>query len=165
MTPAEFKTLRESCGLSLAALAAALPASPKTGKPLDVRSVQKWEEGARGVPVDVADWLRRLDARLADAALHAAEVMGGAPAGAEVVLLRYRNGDDLARYRPDMAALGPGVHAALVDRARQAALRLGLSPRITYMDAASYEAWRTAAGKLDGEAVRAEWAGLQLDHG
>ena len=60
MTGAELQTLREACHLSrdeLAALAG-----------VQARTLKHWENGRAGVPGDVADLVRSMDARVSRAA-------------------------------------------------------------------------------------------------
>lgn len=81
------------------------------------------------MPQDAAKELQRLDALVERAVLgavdglQAAQERSGAPQ--DVMLVRYRTADDLARYRPDMAPYPPCVHGALIDRVR---LALDASP-------------------------------------
>lgn len=57
MTPADFKTIRESLGLSAQWLATAVD--------VDQRTVRRWEDGAIPLRSDVVDLLTRLDEQLA----------------------------------------------------------------------------------------------------
>lgn len=85
MTGAELQTLREACNLTrenlgeLAGVAA--------------RTIKHWEHGRSGVPADVADLIRRLDATVSIAANGALRAIkdAAATAGAypaDIVLLR-----------------------------------------------------------------------------
>ena len=161
LTGAELQTLREACHLS----------RDELGQLCDVaaRTVKHWENGRAGVPADVAALVARLDATIQRAADQGADVIGagvlahGGAAPADVVLIRYRTAEDLARYRPDMAGQPAAVHGAIV--ARLAALMRGNIPapvRIVWMNPADYEAWRFHRQQPDSEATRAAWAADQL---
>lgn len=156
MTGAELRTLRDSLGLSAEQVAGMAGVKGRT--------VQRWEVDDWPVPQDVAELLQRLDALLERAVLGAVDGLQAAQEGRgapqEVLLLRYRSAEDLARYRPDMAELPPAVHGALVDRVRLAFARLGVGSRIVWMDAAAYEAWR--GKRRDSEALRSQWAAEQI---
>lgn len=171
MTGAELQTLREACGLTredLAELAG-----------VQARTVKHWENGRAGVPADVADLARRLDA-IVSLACHealykvrdAAALAGRLPG--ELVLLRY-NADDAARYQVGdaFASLGPlpGAAVAALQGAIVNRVRLTLpwftgfkrcAVRVVWMRSDDYQAWRVAAGLADNEAARAQWAVGQL---
>lgn len=156
MTGAEFRTLRESLGLSGDQLAQLLDVRDRT--------VRRWEAGDQAVPDGAGEDLARIDAMLERAVLEMVDVLQeqiaehGAPQS--ITLVRYRTDEDLGRYRPDMAAWPACVHSALVDRVRLAAARLGIASRIVYMDRESYDAWRER--RKDSEALRAAWAAEQI---
>lgn len=156
MTGAELRTLRDSLGLSAEQVAQLAGVRGRT--------VQRWEVDEWPVPQDVAGALQRLDAQLEQAVLAAVDGLQAAQADAgaptDVVLVRYRTEADLARYRPDMAALPASVHGALIDRVRLAFSRLGVVTRIVWMDALAYEAWRGRRG--DSESLRSAWAARQI---
>ena len=160
LTGAELQTLREACHLSRDELGALCGVAPRT--------VKHWESGRAGVPADVADVVARLDATIQHAADQGAAVIeqamahqGTAPA--DVVLMRYRTHEDLARYRPDMAGAPAGAHGAIVARLRAQALALGVPlVRVVWMDPGAYETWRAAHGLPDAEPTRAAWAAGQV---
>lgn len=160
MTPAEFKTLRESLWLSQQDIADLADVQKRT--------VQYWEKGAsvRGIPGDVTDHIKRLDALVESAVLNVVDFIGDkASKPTEIVLLRYLSENDLKRYRP-LEHEGFGsvkVHSAMIDRTRAALGRLGVKARITYMEPDRYEEWRHCEGLSDGEDTRSVWAGLQID--
>lgn len=159
LTGAELQTLREACGLTrddLGALAG-----------VAARTVKHWEHGRAGVPADVAALVQRLDATIQQAADQGAHAMAQAiarqgTAPADVVLIRYRSADHLARYRPDMAGQPAGVQGAIVQRVAQALRQRGQLMRVVWMAPDAYEAWRTAHGMPDLETTRATWAAHQV---
>ena len=162
MTGAELQTLREACGLSRDELG--------TLAGVAARTVKHWEHGRSGVPADVAQLVQRMDATIQQAADQGARAIvqaiarqsGRAPA--DVVLIRYRDADHLARYRPDMAGQPASVHGAIVQRVAHALRQRGQLVRVVWMVPADYEAWRTNAKMPDTEATRAAWAADQIQH-
>lgn len=151
MTGAEFKTIRESLGLSAQALADILGVSQE-------RTIRRWEDGSRAVPVGAAERLLALDQWADTLAANGYTVIQGSGAAA-VVLLRYETEEDLRHYRPQDAAFPHAnrVHAAALGRLRR------LAPdavRLLSMDAGAYEAWR--GNRKDSEALRAQWAAEQI---
>lgn len=170
MTGAELQTLREACGLSredLADLAG-----------VQGRTIKHWEHGRAGVPADVAALVTQVDNHINRAALEALNALTGPtpPLATEktpcppidMVLMRYQTLEELARYRPDMANLKPGVHGAIVNRLR---LLLAMAPgfsmvpvRVVWMQPELYEPWRAACQLPDSETTRAQWAAQQLEN-
>lgn len=156
MTPAELKTTREACGLSVPDLAALAGVQERT--------VRYWESGHTAVPDDVAETVQRIDAMLTQAADQAvAQVRelqaqhGSVPE--EIVLLRYPSTADLHLYQPEMRPLPATCHAAMLYRTRSALADLHVPSRIIYMDPAAYSAW--LGRRKDTEAQRSAWAALQ----
>ena len=165
MTPAEFKTCREGLGLSCQALADMLD------PPVQVRAVQRWEDGDRRIPEGVAALLGELDgivnravARVLDAVREAIVEAGRSRPGAGlpkgIALLRYRRQDDFARWEPTAAEFRHyAVHGAMIRRARDALALAGLpSASIVYFDAEAYTAWLLANDLNHGRAAKARWA-------
>lgn len=160
MNGAEFKTLREACGLTVPDMAK-LAISPRTGEPVGERTVRYWESGSVPVPDDVADMLIKLDAMLSHAADQALETWRAAVKkhgqGPDMVyLVRYRENEDLWRYRTDMKGLPATCHAALINRARLALASVACHTKIVWMEPGKYSKW--LAGRKDNEALRAAWA-------
>lgn len=161
MTGAELQTLREACGLTRDELGALAGVAART--------VKHWENGRAGVPADVAGLVQRLDDTIQRAADQGADVIGTATqdqhgaAPNEVILIRYRTPEDLARYRPDMAGLPASVHGAIIGRLCSAMRANGLQrARVVWMNPDDYEAWRAALRMTDGDATRAAWAAEQI---
>ncbi|WP_020592839.1 helix-turn-helix domain-containing protein [Kiloniella laminariae] len=159
MTPAEFKTLRESLWLSQQDIAGLAKVQKRT--------VQYWEDGSRprGVPEDIAELLKRLDAlveatilRIIDSFLSLEDKPDN------IIFLRFKTDRDLQKYRPqDFAAFGTvKVHSAMLDRTRTALARLGHDARFTFMEPVQYEKWLADEELVDHEQTRAAWAGLQV---
>ncbi len=152
MTPAEFKTLRESLGLSAQWLA------DRAGVAL--RTVQYWEAGRRArIPADVCAILTEIDDKFERAVALALEIYIKSGAPPKVTLLRYSSDADLWRYRPDMAGLPAAAHAALLARTRRALTAHGARVSIVYMDSPAARAW--LAGRPDSPGHRAALAALQ----
>lgn len=162
ITGAEFKTLREACGLSVPDMAR-LAVSPKTGQPVGERTVRYWESCAFDVPADVANLLRHLDASLTESARQAVEVVSKGMKGdeVEVFLVRYRENEDLWVFRKDMKGLPATCHAALINRVRLALEAIGCRVVIVWMEPGEYSLWLKENKYEDDEARRAQWAGEQ----
>lgn len=157
MTGAEFATLRAALGLSAAACCRIFAVADRT--------IRRWDSGRLPVPPPVADALRAIDADY-DAAAAAlirqytdlSNQHGGAPPAGGVILVRYRTDDEMARYHPDLRLRGTQAHGAMIDRAARALrAECAIEPRIEWLDAEAYEAWR--GRRPDSEALRAAWAG------
>lgn len=171
MTGAELQTLREACGMSREELAGLVE--------VQARTVKFWESGRSGVPADVADLMRRVDATVSLAcseALHQVRraALEAMEYPADLVLLRY-GADDAERYqvRDRFASLGPmcGAQAAAIQGAIVNRVRLTLpwftgfecvAVRVVWVRSELYEAWRATAGLVDNEATRSQWAGGQV---
>jgi len=163
MNGAEFKTLREACGLTVPDMAR-LAISPRTGAPVGERTIRYWESGDVPVPDDVADLLLELDGSISQAVAGAmAQVravikkQGRGPT--ETHMVRYRENEDLWRYQPEMKGLPATYHAAMINRARVALSRIGIATRIVWMNPSEYTRW--LAGRDDSAGLRAVWAAEQ----
>jgi len=158
MTPAELKTLREACGLSLPNLAALSGVQERTAR--------YWESGQSTVPTDVADMISKLDLQLTLSANQAVHVIADHARAnpdqqlEDIVLVRYKTDADLHRFRPDMQGLPATTHAAIIYRARAALQEADIQVRIIYMRPDDYTAW--IGKRKDTEPTRAEWAALQI---
>lgn len=135
MTAAEFRTLREACGLSQQAAANFF--IPR----VHLTSVQGWESGRSRVPAGVADDLRRLDALLERAVLEMLDAWRdlaarhGEPDA--VALLRWRTPAAYAATHHAAEGLPHGTHGALVTRAATALRRAGATVQIGYAEDAA----------------------------
>lgn len=159
LTGAELQTLREACNLTREELGELAGVAART--------IKHWESGRAGVPADVAELVQRLDATIQQAADQGARAIAQAIARQgmapdDVVLIRYRDADHLARYRPDMAGQPASVHGAIVQRLAATLRATGQPVRIVWMDLDAYEAWRTAHALADLETTRASWAADQV---
>lgn len=150
MTPAELKTLMESTGQTINRLAALFSVTRRT--------VERWISGANPIPGDIEAGIKEIDALISNSCLYAVEQIASAPDGANIVLLRYSNDNDLEKFRPDDTFLGASGHAALIDRIRIAAQNIGRNVRIAYMQPDQYKDWLAAYGLQDNEQNRAAWA-------
>lgn len=166
MTGAELQTLREACNLSREEFGELAGVAPRT--------VKHWENGRAGVPADVADMVQRLDYRINQAAKQASDTARRAiiehergEQAAELVLMRYRTAEDLARYRTDMDGLPASAHGAIIGRIcsdwRSLGDALHVKIRIVWMNPEAYDAWRTACKLPDSETTRATWAAQQVE--
>lgn len=153
MTPAELKTIREACGLTLPDLAAMAGVQERTAR--------YWESGKSAVPADVEELINRLDISLTLAANQAVHLIAeharkNPDAQIDVVLIRYKTDDDLHRYRPDMQDLPATAHAAIIYRTRATLANADIPSRIIYMEPDAYSAW--LGKRKDNEATRSAWA-------
>lgn len=152
MTPAEFKTLRESLGLTAQWVA------DHAG--VKLRTVQYWESGRMNVPEGVSDMLfsidKKLEASVAQAVIFIHDFVKKCEAPAVCAFVRYRTDADLWRFRPDMKPLPATTHAVMLARLRRALAAWDIPTAIEYMVPDDYLAW--LAGRPDTEAERAAWA-------
>lgn len=118
MTPAEFKTIRESLGLSAQWIANHLGVS--------LRTVRYWEAGER---VNIPD---KSAVNLADMDAGFGALVEQALVNPPSVLVRYHTDAGLWRTRPDLAPLPAVAHAALLARIRTAILARGGTVSIEY---------------------------------
>lgn len=113
--------------------------------------------------MEAAAQLDSLDRQMNAMVLHAVEGLKKAMAGngkpEDITLLRYRNDQDLAAFRVDMAGLPASAHGALIGRVRAAFADFHVPTRIVYMAPAQYRAW--LGDREDTEETRAHWAQLQ----
>jgi transcriptional regulator with XRE-family HTH domain len=157
MTPAEFKTIRESLGLTAQWIA------DHAG--VKLRTVQYWEAGRMAVPADVANMLndidKTLEATVEQAIAHIDELTKQQVALAEITLVRYRTDADLWRFRPDMKPFPATTHAAMLSRLRRALWSRNIQSIIEFMEPDEYLAWLD--GRPDTELERAAWAATLQD--
>ncbi|MEJ0017496.1 MAG: hypothetical protein WDN25_13215 [Acetobacteraceae bacterium] len=124
MSPAEYRTVREACGLSLQA-AAVLHGVP-------FQTVEGWEVGRLTVPTSAAGDLRTINARIERGAQMAVQIWEDSTATEPVMLVRYRSPDDYARRRDLGADLAWPCYEALVVRMMLALERAGATVRVEY---------------------------------
>ncbi len=136
MTPADFKTIRESLGISAQWLATAVR--------VDQRTVRRWEDGAIPLRADVVDLLTRLDEQMkADVGAEMDQVLADLRAVAEpAAMLDSLSPDDwpvLAIPRVDADVINGGDLPASYHRAVAARVRLKLDGRLrlTYVTRAT----------------------------
>ena len=127
MTGAELQTLREGCGLDRDEFAGLAD--------VQARTVKHWENGRAGVPADVAQLARELDAACTQgtaAMLQRVQFEDvGAPEGQPVVLVRYKTPQDM----PQGQNMPAGLQGAMVARVRLELLRKGRAVRVVWHDA------------------------------
>lgn len=158
MTPAEFKTIRESLGLTAQWIA------DQAG--VKLRTCQYWEAGRMAVPKDVSKFLEEIDKNIEASVAKSMALIDemtqklGAPPE-EVTLLRYKTDQDLWRFRPDMKPLPATAHAAMLSRLRRALSTRQIPSAIEYMEPSEYLSWLD--NRPDTEAERAAWAAFLRD--
>lgn len=156
MNSPEFKTLRESLGLSAQWLA------NQAG--VKLRTIQYWESGRSEPKEDVVNYLLSVDSmfdvfvdQVHGAIDTAEEKLGELPE--RVDLIRYRTDEELWTFRPDMNPLPTTAHAVILARVRKEVLKRGVKVAIHFMDSDVYLDW--LAGRQDSESMRAAWAASQ----
>lgn len=113
MTPAEFKTVRESLGLSAQWLA--------THWSVSLRSIRNWEDGTSPIPPNISAELTAIEDYVDDAAERMIEAIESVP----------QNPQDLAIYEvPRVDADSPDIYPASLHRAIGARIRSAL-PEVT----------------------------------
>lgn len=153
MTPAEFKTLSDSLGLSVPWLAHHFNVLERT--------VRYWGAGRTKVPEEVAAQLTNLDDMSWQMVLQGTETfreiadsVGQLPES--VVLIRYRTDADMWAFLPNLKGLPATYHAATVSRMRRGLWELGVPSVIQYMEPDEYRKW--LGKRKDAPELRNEWA-------
>lgn len=129
MTGAELQTLREACGLEREEFAALAD--------VQARTLKHWENGRAGVPADVAQLARELDAATTQGAAALLQKVcfevAGLRADHPIVLTRYKRTEDM----PAGNTLPAALHAAMLGRVRLELARAGLGRpvRVVWFDA------------------------------
>lgn len=155
LNPAEFKTLRESLGLSAQWVA------DQSG--VILRTAQRWDSGRPGidvkVPEDVVAMLEKINSQLITMVNQAVDIVDSAkPKPNRIFVVRYRTDEDLWHFSPDFEPLPYTCHGAMLGR-----LMLALSGRdiefgCRYMDRENYLGW--LGDRKDSEILRSAWAAL-----
>lgn len=127
LSAAEFKTLRESVGLSLD------EAGPGFG--VTARTIANWEAGKHRIPVSAAETLLYLD-RILDQRADASAELALEKRPDRVLLWRYRTLADLLVAHPDWP-WPLGVHEAMLARTRKRLIGAGFEVTIDYGEAAA----------------------------
>ena len=149
MTSAELKTIRESLGLTVTWCC--------IQQSVQERTWRHWESGRNQVPDGVADFIGKIEHLVNQSVDQAVSVVNLTPNKPEsVVLVRYRNDEDLWNYRKDMESLPATLHAAIISRVRRKLWEIGVPSTIQYMDEDCYIEWLDGRG--DSESLRAAWA-------
>jgi hypothetical protein len=121
MTSAEYRTLREACGLSVREAA--------TFHGVGERTVMHWESERNGIPDGAGEELLALNATIQRGVDNILTLAGeltqthGEPD--TIALTRYRTAADYAGSRADLEGLPWPCHNALVGRAMTALERIG----------------------------------------
>lgn len=150
MTGAEFKTIREACGLSVQDFSKIIA--------VEERTIRYWESGKQSPrSPDVAETLLSIDRHL-DASTEAVlQLVKSAPElPADIVLLRYREDGDLWAAMPEWRPMPATCHAAGIARARAALADLHVKTRIVYFESDQYHQW--LEGRESSSSMRAAWA-------
>lgn len=148
MNHAEFKTIRESIGLSAQFLADLLE--------VRLRTVQHWEAGRSTIPEDAQETLLDLEGLQDVLCATELEFIQENETPKRVVLLRYQNSADYWHFRPDDNPMPVGFHVRLIAKVRSALKAQGVAVVIEYMIKDEYLSWLD--GRPDTEAERSAWA-------
>ena len=128
MNAAEYRTMREACGLSQSDAA--------TFHDVALRTISHWESGRNNVPAGAAAELMGLNARLEQGVQNTLTTVSeltaehGAPA--VVALTRYRSAEDYAGCRAAAEGLPWPCHNALIGRVMVALDRIGLRAEVSW---------------------------------
>lgn len=127
MHPAEFKTLRESLGLTISTLVKVID--------VDERTLRKWESGKKQPPQGVVDTLVGFDALVNKTAaemirFHQESMKNGGQQG--VVLERFVEAEDLVKAYPAFEGLPTMTFGVVLFRVRQKFIDLGVPVSIIY---------------------------------
>ena len=130
MHSAEFKTLRESLGLTISTLVKVID--------VDERTLRKWESGKKQPPQGVVDTLVGFDDLVNKTVAeifkkHQESMKNGGQQG--VVLERFVEAEDLAAAYPAFAALPTMTFGVVLFRVRQKFIDLGVPVSIIYKKA------------------------------
>ena len=121
MNSAEYRTLREACGMTARDAAAFHGVAERT--------IVHWESARNGIPDGAAEELMRLNARIDRAVLEAVDLYTDLHAKHgetdAVNLFRYRTAEDYARCRAAGEGLAHACHNALIGRMMTALARIG----------------------------------------
>lgn len=160
MTGAELKTIRESLLLSAQALADLLKHAGLLSAG-NVRTVQRWEDGARGIPADIAEAVERLDQSVEASAQ---KILGQIRAGGPTVLVRFDSEEDWQRFQRSPAPHENRLHAAALQRVRRDSAILGRPVRLVTMEFERFEEWRFKNGRENDSESCSAWAELQIQN-
>ncbi len=162
LTGPDLKTIREGLLLSAQGLADRL----RHAELLEVghvRTVQRWEEGARAVPDDIARYITALDALVEEGARQvvlASELMPSK----FVAWIRY----DDDQHCPPLDATNPKaphnhrLHSAMLERARRRMVAGGVGEfHLVSFNPEAFRIWLRQAGSQDSHEARLEWARIQ----
>ncbi len=155
MNSAEFKTIRESLGVSIRWFGELMG--------VKLRAAQYWESTRPPPPAAVQQLLSIDNAMNNIVQDDLLTVLKGKSNPedypSEVVLVRYRSDDELWRYIKDIKPLPASAHAQILSRTRRELLRHGIAVRIVYMDQEKYEAW--LGKRKDSPVHRLRWAAAE----
>ena len=128
MTPAEYRTLREACGLSQQQAALFHNVS--------LRTIGHWEEGRNKIPPGCEEELYGLDALIQRGVENiltlVAELAEQHGQPTVVALTRYRTAQDYLGSRADREGLPWPCHGAMIGRAMGALNRSGRRAEVTW---------------------------------
>jgi DNA-binding transcriptional regulator YiaG len=163
LTGPDMKSIREGLLLSAQALTDRLKHAHLV--PVGhVRTIQRWEEGARPVPDDIADYLLALEAEVERLVRAELDRVGDPSYPIEragpIPLLRYETPEDMLETTDPH---DDRIHAAVMQRARVKLRALGHRPHLVAFEPAPFQAWRKVHKLPDNQNARIRWAALRAD--
>lgn len=156
MTPAEFKTIRQTIGISAQNFAELLNVEPRT--------IQRMENGLadpKGFAVDLLQSLYESFCLMcveSENQLENTIKTYGKPT--EIVLIRYKK-DDFKLFNPDFGDMPESIHSATLGRLKTFAEAKCITVKIIYFDPILYREWK--GERKDSRELRSSWAALAYD--
>jgi hypothetical protein len=152
MTSAEFKTYRETLGLTLHHVAVLTQSS--------LRTASYWESRDSKVPQKAKEVVEAIEISINKAVENMVSIVLNENKLSEnkqtITLLRYLKDEDLWQFIPDMYPLPVTTHSVMLAKAKQALSEKGFEIQIKYMRPGIYNVW--LAGRQDNGELRAAWA-------
>jgi|GEM_PF-635328 len=155
MTPAEYKTLRESLCLSTQWVA------DQSG--IDAKACKQWESHQSTVPTDISQLLLHIEDLVSKTSQSSINhIIKTAESGKTgmVVMIRYQTDEDLWRFVPSLKPLPTSTHGSILSRVRQGLSIHNIRTKIAYMVPDDYTNW--LGERDDVESLRLEWATQSL---
>ncbi len=156
MNASKFKTIREALGLSAKWIAEQAN--------VQIRTALYWESGRIKIPDDVIEIVKRTEDMIDNNVRHTISIYDQAISKHKtidtVVLLRYRNDEDLWFFKKEMQPWPNSTHGALIFQTYKALKSIGAHADIVFMEKDQYLEWLNS--RKDSESLRSEWASNQI---
>ncbi len=153
MTSAEFKTIRQTIGLSAQNFAELLSIEPRT-----VQRMENGQADPKGFAVDLLQSLYESFCLMCSESENQIEnTIKNYGKPTEIVLIRYKK-DDFKLFNPDFGTMPESVHSATLGRLKTFAESKGITVKIIYFDPIAYRNFK--GEDLDTRENRSKWAAL-----